>query len=455
MKKIYILIIVFLCTSSVYGFVWSGISTGNNLNATNGINGINGVNGTNGINGVNGTNGINGVNGTNGHNGNDGTNGINGINGINGTNGINGINGTNGINGVNGTNAYNITINLTNNITNNLTNNITNNITNNLTNNITNNVTNNITNNITSNDGTGGWVNDSNNTQTTLFVQIFPAKINISATLNVLDIESTINISIGSSIASITNLYNLLTPIISNNSLITNVYDAYNYLSVNIPTNVYSNTTIGNMITNENFGLVSGAGIFINISNVIGVDSLSELVGASNTTGFNVNNTYQFKAKYTGITSSGNPKNNFAFYIAKPSLTSSSLLNNYGIYIADQNVGTINDYAIYTNLGKIRFGDKIIFSGNLTANDSAFNFDGVTHILSVNSLNVTNNLTNNINASYIVNSPWITNTSGYTGNITILKNISLTINFLTQNFSLSPTNCQQNYIKGLMVNTSC
>ena len=47
------------------------------------------------------------------------------------------------------------------------------------------------------------------------------------------------------------------------------------------------------------------------------------------------------------------------------------------------------------------------------------------------------------------------NTTGYSGVIQRLKNESITINFIAQSFLLTPTYCNDTFVSGLLVNTSC
>lgn len=58
--------------------------------------------------------------------------------------------------------------------------------------------------------------------------------------------------------------------------------------------------------------------------------------------------------------SSGTITNSYNIYLdAAANLGTGSITNNYGIYIGSQTVGTTN-YAIFTNLGQVRFGDDVI-----------------------------------------------------------------------------------------------
>ena len=64
-------------------------------------------------------------------------------------------------------------------------------------------------------------------------------------------------------------------------------------------------------------------------------------------------------ATYVSIANAATVTNLYGLYIGTPSVAGSKLINEYGIYIADQNTGATLNYAIYTNAGKIRFGNGI------------------------------------------------------------------------------------------------
>ncbi|HUX58636.1 MAG TPA: hypothetical protein VMV77_16820, partial [Bacteroidales bacterium] len=51
--------------------------------------------------------------------------------------------------------------------------------------------------------------------------------------------------------------------------------------------------------------------------------------------------------------------------IAATEAAGNKLINNYGLYIEDQNVGATLNYAIYTNAGLVRFGDAVTMTSTL------------------------------------------------------------------------------------------
>ncbi len=62
------------------------------------------------------------------------------------------------------------------------------------------------------------------------------------------------------------------------------------------------------------------------------------------------------------LSGSGTVTNYYGAFLSDPSLPAGALTNSYGLYIPDRAVGT-NTWAIYTNLGKVRFGDAVTIVG--------------------------------------------------------------------------------------------
>ncbi len=54
----------------------------------------------------------------------------------------------------------------------------------------------------------------------------------------------------------------------------------------------------------------------------------------------------------------------YAHYVGGASPGTGTITHQYGVYLENINMGTIDDYSIYTNAGKVRFGDTLIQSMN-------------------------------------------------------------------------------------------
>lgn len=65
--------------------------------------------------------------------------------------------------------------------------------------------------------------------------------------------------------------------------------------------------------------------------------------------------------------SSGNVTTARAAYLRATKTGAGAITNLYGLYIEDINVAATLNYAIYTNAGKVRFGDDVTTTGSITA----------------------------------------------------------------------------------------
>lgn len=72
-------------------------------------------------------------------------------------------------------------------------------------------------------------------------------------------------------------------------------------------------------------------------------------------------------ATYVSIANAATVTNLYGLYIGTPSVAGSKLINEYGIYIADQNTGATLNYAIYTGVGKVRFGHSLYIAERASA----------------------------------------------------------------------------------------
>lgn len=89
----------------------------------------------------------------------------------------------------------------------------------------------------------------------------------------------------------------------------------------------------------------------------------SASANVTNQRGFSI--ALRSNAGYTGTLTSG-----AAVYIDTPTYSGSVPANLYGLYIAAQAGGTSANYAIYTNLGLVRFGDQVQMAAGTTAGAS-------------------------------------------------------------------------------------
>jgi len=64
---------------------------------------------------------------------------------------------------------------------------------------------------------------------------------------------------------------------------------------------------------------------------------------------------------YANIQDAATVTNLYGAYIDTPVVAGNKVINEYGIYIANQNTGATLNYAIYTNAGLVRFGDVVQF----------------------------------------------------------------------------------------------
>lgn len=64
----------------------------------------------------------------------------------------------------------------------------------------------------------------------------------------------------------------------------------------------------------------------------------------------------------TPVAATGSITNLYGLNLSSPTKAEGSITNIYGIYLNNINVATLN-YAIYTNLGDVRFGDDVILNG--------------------------------------------------------------------------------------------
>lgn len=69
------------------------------------------------------------------------------------------------------------------------------------------------------------------------------------------------------------------------------------------------------------------------------------------------------------ITDAATVTNLYGLYISTPSVINNKLINEYGIYITNQNTGLTLNYAIYTNAGLVRFGDAVSAVTHITADE--------------------------------------------------------------------------------------
>ena len=117
-------------------------------------------------------------------------------------------------------------------------------------------------------------------------------------------------------------------------------------------------TDSGNSLALNVAGFLKGGGT---ISNFVNVNSAPQLLEDVIVT------TYKgIQSSYT-LNLGGNVINSYLFYAARPfhSATSGDTTNLYGLYMENIDKGTSLNYAIYTNTGKVRFGDDVETTGTL------------------------------------------------------------------------------------------
>lgn len=144
-------------------------------------------------------------------------------------------------------------------------------------------------------------------------------------------------------------------------------------LEVN-PTVIANATAIGSVLNfNGNSPISSLTGLYIeidkngsgNVTDIYGVTSYAQIAG-----GGLVGALYGFWMQ-GGTAIATTITNVYGNYIA-PSTTmfGGVITNNYGIYIDDQTVGSTLNYAIYTNIGLIRFGDDVTVAKGFIVNEN-------------------------------------------------------------------------------------
>lgn len=76
-------------------------------------------------------------------------------------------------------------------------------------------------------------------------------------------------------------------------------------------------------------------------------------------------------ASYANIADAALLTDLYGFLINTPTVAGNKVINEYGLYIKDQNTGDVLNFAIYTNAGLLRFGDSIFCTGLKSGADQA------------------------------------------------------------------------------------
>ena len=157
---------------------------------------------------------------------------------------------------------------------------------------------------------------------------------------------------------------NLTTMSISSLKSTININHTETPLSVSsISTDIVLNST-----ANLGSADINGASISVSHVNTGALTSTSILRSKFNNTVSNTNDTVKLIETVATI-DMGNVKNLYSLYVnsVKGNLFSSTIANNYGLYIEDQKVLSkiTNGYAIYTNFGAVRLGDDVTVASNI------------------------------------------------------------------------------------------
>lgn len=89
------------------------------------------------------------------------------------------------------------------------------------------------------------------------------------------------------------------------------------------------------------------------------------LTTANITSSGTVTNVYGIRHRTNIQNAGGSVGNNYDIYIESPALTG-TMTNHYGLYIQNINNASSLNYAIYTNLGQVRFGDTVEIADSAT-----------------------------------------------------------------------------------------
>ena len=170
----------------------------------------------------------------------------------------------------------------------------------------------------------------------------------------------------------------------SNSSAIYQGLNSYSLLSTSV--NLTKSTAQGGLTGGRYLVGMEGSGS--NTANVTRAVSVSAVLDGNNSSG-TVQNWIGYLAEAgTSLITTLTVTNRFGFYVETPA-ASSTLTNAYGLYVENQTTaGTLN-YAIYTGLGDVRFGDDVLIAsptasvltlGAGTAGiDYVLKFDGETN----------------------------------------------------------------------------
>ncbi len=101
---------------------------------------------------------------------------------------------------------------------------------------------------------------------------------------------------------------------------------------------------------------------------ITAVGANSVVIGGSFAPGINATGIFPkviaLKVKETAV--GGTVTNAYDLYGTAPTVVGGgSIVNKYGIYLENQSAGTALNYAIYTNAGKVHFGDQVDITANL------------------------------------------------------------------------------------------
>jgi hypothetical protein len=125
---------------------------------------------------------------------------------------------------------------------------------------------------------------------------------------------------------------------------------------------------------------------------VVGIKSYPEFTDSSSASALYVYNGW-FGTKISG---SSSVQVYHGIDINAQVANSGSILDNYGLYVQDMTVGKTANHAIYTNAGKVRFGDNVqIASGSLTVSSGSLTLSG--SIIFTANANISLNSGGNIN----------------------------------------------------------
>jgi len=192
--------------------------------------------------------------------------------------------------------------------------------------------------------------------------------VNFSATLTPGSTYRGVNIS--PTFAPSTNVLSLTGLIGAINTLSSNAYNINNLVGANFRCSHMGYGNITNFVGGSFFAIQENIGTITRATGgSFGVECNADGVGSE---------TCSIGTAYAGYFScslydsaldagKGSITNLYLNYIETPYKEANSLLTNaYGLYVADQNIASTLNYAIYTNAGLIHFGDDTIVDGLFT-----------------------------------------------------------------------------------------